>query len=525
MRVATLRELNVVKKDFRKVKVKFALCYPSTYRAGMSSLALHLIYGLINEQPGALCERFFYDRNLPRVLSVESRTGLKDFSIIGFSFQYELDYVNALSMLIASGIPVRSSDRMGEHPLIIAGGPAVSSNPFPLFDFIDAFIIGEAEDLIPKIVEIVASYDSPRLSIEELSKLKGVFTPSVPQSKIVKAYIPDLNSSYYPTRQILPMCRDRALRPVFEDAFLLEVSRGCTKSCRFCLESFLYRPFRERGIEVIEQILTEGLRRTPAGRVVCIGSAFSSHSRFDDLLEIFHRSNVRLSIPSVWPNAVNELLMKLLASSGQRTLTMAPESISFSLQRAINKNFLEDAFIEAAKLARKHGLKQIKLYFMLGIPGERDEDVVAIADFVNKLVDLGFNTKNAIRISVNPLIPKAWTPFQWADLINEEVYRRRCAQLAKRVRKPQVSFSFFSFKWAKVQALLSLGGRSLSSVLETVAVEGNTLSAWKMALSKGQLDVHELLAEAKLSRPWGAIDLGVNEGFLKKEFEKAIQQM
>mgnify|MGYP000117784587 CR=1 FL=1 len=518
-------EINAIKKDFRKAKVRFALCYPSTYRVGMSSLATHLLYGLVNEIPYALCERFFYSFSDQQEFSVESSRPLRDFTIIGFSFQYELDYVNALHMLMKSNIPLKSSERSSEHQLVIAGGPSIASNPMPMTPFFDVIVIGEAENLLPKIIDIVSSYDKPRDSLEEISKMKGVFIPQIHDKPIEKALVEDLNNAFYPTAQVLSVDDERKYRPVFEKSFLLEVSRGCPKGCRFCLESFLYRPYRERKLDRLIEILEEGLSKTPAKKVVCIGSAFAMHSRFNELLEVLLKTRIQLSIPSIWPTAINDQLVKLLLKGGQRTLTMAPETTSSRLQMAINKNFFEEDYYQAIKIAVKGGVKQLKLYFMLGLPGEKDDDVAAIARFLNNLVDLGFNRSRAIRVSINPFIPKAWTPFQWANFIDEKSYKTRCLMLRKLIRKPQIEISCLNYKWALIQAILSIGGAELSPIIQYVAENRGRLSAWRKALKKYDLDFKTLSFKARELKPWTIVDLGVSEDFLKKEFEKALDAL
>ena len=379
-------EINVIKKDFRQVDLAFALCYPSTYRVGMSSLATHILYHMLNEPPKTLCERFFYSFNDQVELSIESGLPLARFSIVGFSFQYELDYVNALHMLYKAKIPLKSDERRSSFQLVIAGGPSSTSNPAPISSFFDAIILGEAEEVLPKVVDIVSSYGNPRESLEELSKIKGIYVPSIHDKPVEKAVAEDLNLLPYPTAQVFSVDNRKEFKPVFEDSFLLEVSRGCPKGCRFCLESYLYRPYRERSLDKILEILESGLSATPAKKVVCIGSAFSLHSRFSEMLEVLSRLKVQLSIPSVWPSAISEQLIKLIIRGGQRTLTMAPETIAPRLQLVINKKFYEEDYYQAIKLAARGGIKQLKLYFMLGLPGEDDDSVKEIASFLNSLV-------------------------------------------------------------------------------------------------------------------------------------------
>jgi radical SAM superfamily enzyme YgiQ (UPF0313 family) len=513
------QERNVVVKDHRRVRLRFALAYPSPYFVGMSNLAVRLLYELINNRDDALCERFFFTEygGLPR--SIESGMPLKNFDVVGFSLQHEMDYLRMLDMISRSGLPLNLKSAERTEPVIIAGGPSVTSNPLPLAPFVDFFVIGEVEPILDRLLD---GLPGKRENIEEaLGSIPGVYRYGSTAERIS---VKDLNTAYHSVRQVHSTSDGD-----FSSSFLLEVSRGCSRGCRFCMECFLYSPKRERSLETINRIVEEGIPLTGMNKVTCISSALFDHSDLTGILAYLRDRGLRFSLPSVRISDVKEDLMELLASGGQRTLTLAPETPSERLRSIINKRFEDDQLYGTLSKAREAGIRSVKLYFMLGIPGETDSDVAELKNMLSRIMSVGFRP-NSIHISVNLMIPKSNTPFQWAPVIGRKdfdrrltAFRRICSDLG--IRRVEA----MDYRWGVIQAYLSTAGVEASEVLNSLVLDlergGRAdLGAWRRILGEYGREIEDLYVSKKVDDPlpWESIKGAIPKSILRHEFERAM---
>ena len=510
-------ERNVIIKDHRKVRLRFALAYPSPYAVGMSNLAVRLLYEMINNRNDALCERFFFKDygGLPK--SMESGMLLKNFDVVGFSLQHEMDYLRMLDMLLRSGIPIRKSERAG--PVVIAGGPSATSNPLPLAPFIDFFVIGEVEPILDQLLDALSSKG---MNAEEaLGSIPGIYHYD---STAEKLFVKDLNDAYHAVRQVISNSDEG-----FLSSFLLEVSRGCNRGCRFCMECFLYRPKRERSMKTISQIVEEGIFLTGVKKVTCISSAFFDHSGLTEILASLRDRGLKFSLPSIRILKVKNELIELLVSGGQKTLTLAPETPSERLRSVINKHLEDDQLCGMLSNARDAGIQSLKLYFMLGIPGETDSDITGLNSMLAKIISVGFKP-NSIHISINPMIPKSNTPFQWAPLISRKefdqrlkIFRRICSNLG--IRRVET----MDYRWGVIQAYLSTAGVEASELLGSMSLDlkrggRGDLGAWRRVLKEYGREIEGLYVPKKLEEllPWESIKGTVPKSILRHEFEQAM---
>lgn len=509
------KERNVVVKNHQKVHLRFALAYPSPYEVGMSNLGFRLIYEMINNREDALCERFFFQDYGQQPRSMESGMPLGEFDVVGFSLQHEMDYLRALDMVSSSGIPLRSAERT--RPLIVAGGPSASSNPLPLSPFIDFFVIGEVEPIMDPLLDALSRGDAK----EALGSMPGLYRYGAEAERV---FVKDLNSAYHAVRQVRSASED-----LFSSSFLLEVSRGCGRGCRFCMECYIFQPRRERSLERIEAIIEEGKAHGPMERVTCISSAFFDHSQLMEILEMLRSRGLRFSLPSVRVSGVKGELFELLAAGGQRTLTIAPETPSERLRAVINKQLDEDLLLEALADARDAGISSLKMYFMVGVPGENNSDIEALRPLLTKIISTGFRP-SSIHISLNPMIPKSNTPFQWAPLIGAMefkerlgIFRKICLELGIR-RVEQMDY-----RWGVIQAYLSTSGIEAAEKLELMVKDLRTggrgdLGSWRRVLRSTGTSFGTLLQPRSLDEtlPWEPIKGTVSKNILKKEYERAI---
>ena len=529
IRKVKLTETNVWRKDFRKTPLRIAVCYPNTYKVGMCSLAVQILYHYLNTFDEVLAERCFYEGAGIRPLTIESNRPLLDFDVIAFSLQYEIDYVNAIRMLIDSGIPPSRKKREKDEkvPLVIAGGICAVENPKPLEEYIDVFFIGEAEVLLDKFVEVLLSErfherkNKKRIKLE-LAGLEGIYVPGYSQSTVRRVYVKDLNKVSYPVRQVTPLEVPEDHMPVYGRAFLLEVSRGCPFMCRFCLLGYTFKPYRYHSFSNLMNIIKKGIRTTGTKKVVIISSAIGNYPYLKKLLEeLIEGLSLTIAIPSMRIDLLDNDLAYLLRLGGQRTLTIAPEVASEDLMRIINKDLDLDKIYDNCKVALEAGIKQLKLYFLLGVPYEDVTHIRAIADMIHRILDIGYEGIHVVRLSINPLIPKPHTPFQWLSFPELKSLRTKMRELKKLIRDPRVSLAFLNPKWARVQVLLSRGNRDIGKLLLYVAKRGNSLSIWESLLKKPSLlrIVHEEL-DINEQLPWDFIDTGIPKSFLIKEYEK-----
>ncbi|TFG33078.1 radical SAM protein [Candidatus Thorarchaeota archaeon] len=487
---APIREINAVIKDTSRVDLLFGYCYPSTYRAGMTGLAVQILYSTLNARDDISCERYFRFQTRSPALSIETGRPLRDNHIIGFTLTYEEDILNIVQMLEVGGIPLRASERTEEDPIVIIGGPVVSANPEPYRDFVDAFAIGEGDLIIHQIVNRVKEATSRDDAILALAEIHGVYVPSTNPKSVGRNIISSLDSLEYPLAQIIPdVSIGSKLEPVFGKSFLLEVTRGCGHSCRFCLVGHICQPRRTRSLEKLQEIIQIGLKRTPVRKVSLIGSSLGDLDRLEELVCWIVRQGLEVSVPSLRADSVTKNLLECLVEGGQRTLTIAPETGSTDLRKKIGKGLTDVDIEQAIKIANTAGYSSLKLYFIVGLPGETETD---IEDTINMVRDIAQKTTMKVIASINPFIPKAQTRWQLepqADITELREKIRRIETGLKNV--PRVSLETLDVRGARIQAALSIGDRSLGEVIRLAASYGG-YGGWRRAEKQTGIQVLSL---------------------------------
>jgi radical SAM superfamily enzyme YgiQ (UPF0313 family) len=514
-------ELNVIKKDWRKVDLKIGLCYPNVYRAGMSGLTIRLLYALVNMHDDVLCERFFVPTLKEPWTSLESNQPLKRFDVAAFTLQYEEDYVNVIKMLMRSGISPRRKDRKAEDPIVIAGGPCATANPEPLTDFFDLFVIGEAEPILDELVNHLIDYKVSRRNIEAFADIDGVHVPQI-TNPTRRVWTQNLDEVIHPVAQQVPIVDDRSsYMTIFGRALAVEETRGCSRQCRFCLLRHISHPMRERSLKKVEEIIDEGMKKTPVGKVSLIGASIFDYSRLEDVCEYVVSHGYELSIPSLRPESVTENLASLLVKGKQRNVSMAPDAASPRMRDVTCKHMDDEILVDAAKVLLSQGVKRLKLYFMIGLPKEKSDDIKAIAELSKRIADAGYGQK-AVHLSINPLVPKPHTPFQWEKMAST-LYIRESLNLLKRSVKGDRRFMIEGMdpRHAQIQAFLSRGDRRIGKTVELAAVYGGSLGAWRRAIKETDVRLDGYLHEKSLDEPlpWDNIDVGLNRKFLIREAE------
>ncbi|MCD6300427.1 MAG: TIGR03960 family B12-binding radical SAM protein [Dehalococcoidales bacterium] len=558
-------EWNSRVKDWDKTRIKVVLIYPDLYEIGMSTIGLSILYELLNNQPDVLAERAYAPwpdmeakmrANGIHLFSLESKRPLKDFDVIGFSLGYELTYTNVLNMLDLAQIPVLASERDDSHPLVIAGGSCVL-NPEPMADFIDLFVIGEGEEVLPELINSFRDWKGTGASKEELfhqvATIPGIYVPSLYQVEYeadgrVKSITPTVAQASYPVqRRIVTQLPPPVTKPVVpyievvHDRGTVEIQRGCSRGCRFCQAGMIYRPVRERPQSEVLQAVEEIIANCGYNEISLVSLSTSDYSHIDDLVaDLFRRyqeRNLILSLPSLRIDSFSVKLLDLLSSHKRTGLTFAPEVGSERLRQVINKNIPEEKLLETATAAFDRGWTNLKLYFMLGLPAETNEDVEGIIQLVSKVQSLGKRAKGKrpqLRISLSNFIPKPHTPFQWVAQESEPELRAKHELLTQGLRRKGIRLSWQDPRLSLLEAVLSRGDRRLGKVIYRVWQLGSTFDAWnehfnyqnwldaftKTGLEPGfyahrQRSLDELL-------PWAHIDVGVTTDFLKREYQRAM---
>jgi radical SAM superfamily enzyme YgiQ (UPF0313 family) len=514
------REEGAIVKDWGG-RLPVALIYPNTYYLGMSNLGIHTVYSLLNNDLKTVGERVFLDtavKNAPA--AIESGRPLTDFAVLAFSISYELDYFNAINILKATGIPLLSAERDAHHPVIIAGGPCVTANPMPLSPFFDAFCIGEAEPIIPALLPVL--YDNigeiRTALLQNLSKVPGIYVPLYPPpAPVARQWTKNLDD--YDTRSVI-LTEDTE----FGDSYLIETERGCARGCRFCLVNSAYAPMRFRSAEKIIKQAWEGLHSRR--RIGLVGPTVTDHPQIVDILTALNEMNAEISISSLRVDTLSEKIINELAKGRLKTITIAPEAGSQRLRDVINKCFTEDDILRAADLIADNQFSQLKLYFIVGLPTETDEDVEAIVTLTTKIKDRLDSKRSNTRITINasPFVPKASTPFQWTPMAPEDILNRRLGILKSSLPLKGIKLNEESPAWSQIQGALSRGDNRLAPVLADM--KQTSLSTWKTAVKQHNLDIesfvsHHLDPTKKL--PWAIIDSGMKEERLLAELERALE--
>ncbi|HTY81947.1 MAG TPA: radical SAM protein [Dehalococcoidales bacterium] len=513
------REDGAITKDWGG-RLPVALIYPNTYFLGMSNLGMHTIYKLFNANLRTVCERVFHEPSSHKPpLAIESGRPLADFAVLAFSISYELDYFNVVNILKASGIPLFAKDRDERHPLVMAGGPCVTANPAPLSPFFDCFCLGEAEAILPQLIPTLQEgFNISRGDLlKTLSKLPGIYAPSVPtENPIKRQFAPDIDEFDTATAILTP---DTELG----DLFLIEVERGCARGCRFCLVHGNYAPMRFRSVDRIVACAREGLPKRR--RLGLMGPAVTDHPRIAELLTRLNGIGAELSLSSMRINNLNKEVLDELAKGKAETITIAPEAGSQRLRDVVNKGISEDDILSAVDRLGDYRFKQLKLYFIVGLPTETDEDVQAIVKLAHDIKDRFDKRGSPMRITLNasPFVPKANTPFQWLPMASQETLQNRMAILRSSLPLKGIKLNEESPAWTRVQGVLSRGDNRVADALDRM--HEVSLAGWQRVVDLLELDLDYYVNrkwDTKQPLPWGMVDSGMSEERLCGELEKAL---
>jgi radical SAM family uncharacterized protein len=556
-------EWNSIVKDWRATPIRIALAFPDVYEVGMSNLALPILYRILNDQHDVLAERIYAPwvdmetllrkHNIP-LFSLETKHPLADFDIIGFSLGYELTYTNVLNMLDLAKIPLFSHQRNDSQPLIIAGG-SCALNPEPMADFIDLFIIGEAEEAILRLMEVFRAYkDNKKQLLQEASSLPGVYVPSLYEVTYKKDgsfadITPKVPKAKLPIeRQIAARLHQPVTKPVIpyikliHDRGAVEIQRGCSRGCRFCQAGIIYRPVRELPEPEVIKAVAELVSNCGYNEVSLVSLSTGDYPNISGLIGHlslkYFQNNLTLSLPSLRLNASSIELMESLPHRRKTTLTFAPEAGTERLRRVINKTISEEEMLDTFAAAFEKGWLNLKLYFMIGLPTETINDVNGIVDLVTKTCQLGRNAGGnspRLRISVSTFVPKPHTPCQWLAQDSEKQLTKKHELLKKGLRRTEANLSWQDTKASQLEATLSRGDRRLGRVIHKAWELGNRFDAWHecfnydnwlRAFQQSGLDPsYYAKRERPLDEvlPWQHVDTGVTPNFLKKEFHDMWQ--
>jgi len=555
-------EINTIRKDLKTVDLTFALVFPDLYEIGTSHFGLQILYSILNSHEKIAAERFFapapdmaailQEKGIP-CLSMESKKELKSFDIIGISLLYELNFTNILTLLSLSSIPFYAKEREDVFPLIIGGGPC-AFNPEPLADFFDAFVIGDGEEVAVEIANLVVAFKKEgdgqkKTLLRLLSKIDGVYIPSFfspdynaaglqqltplfeDYQTVRRAFLPSLTKETFPVSPIIPFAK-----PV-HDRLRLEIARGCSRGCRFCQAGMIYRPVRERSLEDLIEITKTSLNTTGHSDISLLSLSTGDYSNLPELMKRLHAIGQEhcnaISLPSIRAEKLTPDLMQIIKKVRKTGFTIAPEAGSQRLRDVINKNLTEESILSTVENAMNLGWKNIKLYFMLGLPFETPEDIEAICHLSRRLASSYAKGKKTINVSTTSFIPKAHTPFQRCSQISLDEAREKLQYLKSNLRHPKINLKWQGPEMSLLEGVWSRGDRRLSKLLVAAFEKGCRLdgwtdkfnfSLWQKAFEETGIDplfytTRERDEDEPL--PWDHIDSGVSPSFLKKEFQKA----
>lgn len=563
-------EYNQVVKDKKDVDVRVAFCFPDTYEIGMSNIGMRILYGVMNEMPGVWCERVFApwgdmeqamrENNIP-LYALESHDPVKDFDMIAFTLGYEMSYTNVLNMLRLSGLPLLASERGGLHNIVFAGG-VCTVNPEPLADFVDFFSLGEGEESTTEILECYRAAKQAGLSKHDfllaVSKIEGVYVPSFYEhsynpdgtlaaitplfgapARVKKRVVENMDRAYYPDRTIVPSTE------IVHDRSNLEVFRGCIRGCRFCQAGFCYRPVREKSAEVLYRQAVGSLEDSGNSEITLASLSTSDYTQLETLanglLDYCAPRKINLSLPSLRADNFSRELMMKVQKVRKSGLTFAPEAGTQRLRDAINKNVSEQEILQTCATAFSGGWNSVKLYFMLGLPTETDEDVVGIAELTHKIIRTWHETAGSkkrglmINLATAYFVPKPFTPFQWEKQITPEEYLRRVHLLQEHLRSRNVDYRYHESDLSRLEAVLARGDRRLGKVLMEAVNRGARLDGWDeyfnyqiwldafaaCGIDPDYYTVRGFADDEVL--PWQTISVGVSDAFFRREREKAYR--
>lgn len=562
-------ELNSVTKDKNSVDVRYAFCFPDSYEIGMSHLGIKILYGIANDRDDTWCERVFApwpdmeekmrENNIP-LYGLESGDPIKDFDLIGFTLQYEMCYTNILNMLDLAGLPVRAADRKSLSSIVMGGGPC-ACNPEPVADFFDLFLLGDGEDESNEIIDLYkkhkANGSTKQEFLAEAAKMPGVYVPSLydvsynddgtlkevtprgdAPARVHKRVVKDLDKVYYPTKFVVPFI------DVVHDRVTHEIFRGCIRGCRFCQAGFIYRPIREKRPETINEQCKELIKNTGYDEISLCSLSSSDYSHIQELLTMLLEwtpgEKVNVALPSLRVDNFPEELMKKLLTVRRSGLTFAPEAGTQRMRDVINKNVTEEEMLETARTAFSGGYSAVKLYFMIGLPTETDEDVEGIGILAKKVVDEFYACPDrpkgrgvTVGASASSFVPKPFTPFQWEPQATPEELKAKQEHLKATVPSKKISLAFHDIPTSFLEGVLARGDRRLSAVIEEAWRRGCKFDSWgemfKFDVWQSVFDDFGVNPRFYANRrrsfdevlPWDHIDFGVTKEFLMREAKKA----
>ncbi|SER62737.1 TIGR03960 family B12-binding radical SAM protein [Lachnobacterium bovis] len=571
-------ELNSVKKDKNKIDVRFAMAFPDVYEIGMSHLGIQILYDMFNKREDTWCERVYSpwpdlhkimkEQNIP-LFALESQEPVKGFDFLGITLQYEMCYTNILQLLDLSQIPLLAKDRNNDDPIVIGGGPC-TYNPEPIADFFDMFYIGEGEIMYDSLIELYKSMRKDNKSREEFlheaSKIEGIYVPSmyevfykqdgtidemkpiyedVPKT-VKKQIVMDMTESVYPEKPIVPFIK------VTQDRVVLEIQRGCIRGCRFCQAGMIYRPNREKNVERLKDLAEKMLKSTGHEEISLSSLSSSDYTQLDELIsfliENYNGKGVNISLPSLRIDAFSLDIMSKVQDIKKSSLTFAPEAGSQRLRDVINKGLTKEVILDGAHQAFLGGWNKVKLYFMLGLPTETEEDMKAIPELANEIAALYYDTvpkqerngKCQITISTSFFVPKPFTPFQWAGMFEPGEYLRR-AKIVNDTVKAQLNHKSIRYNWHQadvtlLEGVLARGDRRLSKAILYVYEKGGFFDAWGEffnfdlwleAFEKCQISIDFYAIRQREEDevfPWDFIDCGVTKEFMLREWHTALSE-
>ena len=556
-------EWNSILKDWDKSEIRFVLAYPDLYEVGMSNLALMILYDILNRQHDVLAERAFApwidmeaamrQAGIP-LLSLESGHPLSEFDIVGFSLNYELTYTNVLNMLDLSGIPPLAAERGETHPLIIAGG-GCALNPEPMSDFIDLFVLGEGEEVIMKLIENFKRWKREGGGrsdlLHQLATIPGIYVPSFyqtdyrPDGRIESVTPTSTYASKRVRRQIVAQLPPPPTKPIIpyievvHDRAMIEIQRGCNRGCRFCQAGMIYRPQRQRSPQEVIDAVGQLERNCGYSELSLLSLSTTDYPGIDEMVSSLSRTYktppLNLSLPSLRIDTFSLRLMELLSTGKKTSLTFAPEAGNERLRTAINKSISDEEIIDTLNTTLSKGWTNFKLYFLIGLPTETEQDIQSIPDLVQRISSLGNRVPPKLRINLATLIPKAHTPFQWVAQESESQVALKQREIKQQLRRSGVHISWSEPNASLIEAVMSRGDRKISKVIHKAWQSGCTFDAWNERFdyqkwseafahagldpdfyAHRQRDVDEVL-------PWDHIDIGVSPDFLKQEYARTLR--